>query len=231
MPSNSTSMDNSIIAEEHPALRDAASSNRATDVLGGENRKPKAAPASGDALLEKIAAELYGISSMLLGEGEEAVGLIEGVVANVDLPTCCDTAEAHRKARLLLAADAITVIGQRDSSANAALAAPGDDSGPAGCIEDDDLSAAGVTPDELERMITGPEHHRLRDWLEGLSDSLRVIFVLRAIAALTSVEVAGLLSKYGGPSAKGWTPEAVRSSFRQALCSLASQLIHATAAR
>jgi hypothetical protein len=227
MPSNSPSPDQTIIAEEQLAPGSAASSNE-SEMQRGKSRKPEAEPAGGDALLEKIAAELYGISSMLLGEGEEAVGLIEGVVANVDLPTCCDTAEARRKARLLLAADAITLLGQRDSSA---LAAPCDDSGPAGCIEDDDLSAAGVTPDELERMITGPERHRLRDWLEGLSDSLRVIFVLRAIAALNSVEVAGLLSEYGGSAARGWTPEAVRSNFRQALCSLASQLIHATATK
>ncbi|WP_263351588.1 RNA polymerase sigma factor [Acidicapsa acidisoli] len=232
MPSNSPSPDQTIIAEEQLAPGSAASSKE-SEMQRGNSRKPEpeAEPASGDALLEKIAAELYGISSMLLGEGEEAVGLIEGVVANVDLPTCCDTAEARRKARLLLAADAITLLGQRDASTNEALAAPGDDSGPAGCIEDDDLSAAGVTPDELERMITGPEHHRLRDWLEGLSDSLRVIFVLRAIAALTSVEVAELLSKYGGLAARGWTAEAVRSNFRQALCSLASQLIHATATK
>jgi hypothetical protein len=227
MPSNSPSPDNGIITEEQLAPGGAPSSGQ-SEMRRGESRRPHTEPASGDALLEKIAAELYGISSMLLGEGEEAVGLIEGVVVNVDLPTCCDTAEARRKARLLLAADAITLLGQRDSSV---LAAPGDDSGPAGCIEDDDLSAAGVTPDELERMITGPEHHRLRDWLESLSDSLRVIFVLRAIAALTSVEVADLLSKFGGSAARGWTPEAVRGSFRQALCSLASQLIHASATR
>jgi len=230
MPSNPTSLDNGIITEEHLAHKDAVSSTLAAEALGAKSRKPKATPVSGDALLEKIAAELYGISSMLLGEGEEAVGLIEGVVANVDLPTCCDTAEAHRKARLLLAADAITVLG-RSSTNNAALAAPGDESGPEGCIEDDDLSAAGVTPEVLEQMITGPDRHRLRDWLEGLSDSLRVIFVLRAIAALTSVEVARLLSEHGGSAAKGWTPEAVRGSFRQALCSLTSQLIHASATR
>jgi hypothetical protein len=191
-------------------------------------KAPDARNSGGDVLLEKIAGELYGIASMLVGEGDEAVGLIERVVTNVDVPTCCDQAEARHKARLLLAADAITVLGRRDF---ASLAAPSDDSGPAGCIEDDDLSAAGVTPDELEQMISGPESHRLRDWLEGLTVSLRVIFVLRAIAALSSVEVAGLLARHGGPKAADWTPEAVRGSFRQALCSLASQLIHATTTR
>jgi DNA-directed RNA polymerase specialized sigma24 family protein len=69
-------------------------------------------------------------------------------------------------------------------------------------------------------MITGPDNHRLRNWLESLSLSLRVIFVLRAVAALSSTEVAGLLD---------WPPDAVRSIFRQALCSLASQLLQASA--
>jgi len=60
---------------------------------------------------------------------------------------------------------------------------------------------------------------------------LRVTFVLRSVANLTSPEVAGLLGEYGGPEAAGWTPEAVRAVFRQALCSLAGQLLHATAER
>jgi hypothetical protein len=182
-----------------------------------------------DGLLEKVAGELYRISSMLLGEGEESIRLIEQVVATVDLPACHDQAQARHNSRLALAAQAIALLAGRDASA---LAAPtGEDSGPVSCIEDDDLSAAGVTPDELEQMITGPERHRLRDWLEGLSVSLRAVFVLRAVAGLSSAEVAGLLAEHGGPNAQDWTPDEVRSSFRQALCSLASQLIHATATR
>jgi hypothetical protein len=235
MPTDPTSAENTFAAEELPDARGAASFNEAAEMLDGQSGKTKADQdpnSGGDVLLEKIAGELYGIASMLLGEGEEAIGLIEGVVANVDLPTCCDQAEARHQAHLLLAADAITILGQRDSeSAFASLAAPVDGSGPAGCIEDDDLSAAGVTPNELEQMIAGPESHRLRDWLEGLSVSLRLIFVLRAVAALSSAEVAELLVSRGGSDARNWTAEAVRAGFLQALCSLASQLIHATATR
>jgi hypothetical protein len=40
-----------------------------------------------------------------------------------------------------------------------------------------------------------------------------------------------MLAEHGGPKAAGWTPDAVRELFRQALCSLTSQLIQATAAR
>jgi hypothetical protein len=60
---------------------------------------------------------------------------------------------------------------------------------------------------------------------------LRVTFVLRAIAGLGSAEVAGLLADFGGPAAENWTPASVRTIFRQALCSLAAQLLHATAER
>jgi hypothetical protein len=60
---------------------------------------------------------------------------------------------------------------------------------------------------------------------------MRTIFVLRAVAGLTASETAELLIAHGGPQAAGWTPDAVREFFRQGLCSLASQLIQATAAR
>jgi hypothetical protein len=88
-----------------------------------------------------------------------------------------------------------------------------------------------VTPAELEEMLSGSDRHRLRDWLEGLPVSLRVIFVLRAVGGLSSAEVAGVLAEHGGPGAQDWTPDGVRSGFRQALCSLATQLLHASAAK
>lgn len=232
MPSNPISLDSAFLPEEPIHPQGEAFFKQVTEMLDGQPKdlaQVEAALSGWDGLLEKIAAELYRIGSMLLGEGEDAIRLIEDVVADIDLPTCCDHADARHKGRLLMAAKAISILRQRDAAAHrSTLAAPAEESGPASCIEDDDLSAAGVTPDELEQMITGPEHHRLRDWLEGLSAPLRVIFVLRAVAGLSSVEVAGLLGE-NADQAPAWTPEAVRSSFRQALCSLASQLIHASA--
>jgi len=233
MPSNSNTLDNRFLPEEPIDPQGAAFFEKVTDMLDGRPKDPSVveqALSGWDELLEKVGAELYRIASMLLGEGEQAIGLIERVVANIDLPACGSHAEARHRARLLLASDAISILRQCDSTARTtSLAAPADDSGPASCIEDDDLEAAGVTPDELEQMISGPEGHRLRDWLEGLSIPLRVVFVLRAVAGLSSAEISGLLAKHGGPAAQDWNPDAVRSTFRQALCSLASQLIHATA--
>jgi len=178
--------------------------------------------------IERTASELYRIASMLLGEGEQTIRLIEQIVTGTDLSSGQDPAEVRHNATVQLGAGAIAVLHDRDATA---LAAPdSEDSGPVSCIEDDDLSAAGVTPAELEEMLTGPDN-RLRTWLEGLSIQLRAIFVLRAVAGLSSPEVAGLLAEHGGPSAEDWTPDAVRAAFRQALCSLASQLLHASAAR
>ena len=95
------------------------------------------------------------------------------------------------------------------------------------CIEDDDLEAAGVSRDELERMIAGPDRDRVREWLEKLAPAVRTVFVLRAVAGFSAAETAGLLAEYGGPRAAGWTADGVRTVFRQGLCSLASQLVKA----
>ncbi len=222
MPSDAVPLESSFLPEEPSHPQGAEFFAQMTEMLDG---KPKdaavveAALSGWDGLLEKIAAELYRIGSMLLGEGEQTILLIEQAVTEVDIPSCSNHVEARHKARLTLAAEAVAILQQRDP---ASLIAPAHEDGPVSCIEDDDLDAAGVSSAELEEMLTGPDNHRLRNWLEGLSVSLRVIFVLRAVAGLSSPEVAGLL---------GWTPDAVRSTFRQALCSLASQLLQATTAK
>jgi len=80
-------------------------------------------------------------------------------------------------------------------------------------------------------MLAGPNRDSVRKWLASLPSELRVIFVLRAVAGFRADETAGLLASHGGPSAAGWTADAVRETFRKGLCSLASQLIQATAVR
>ena len=76
-------------------------------------------------------------------------------------------------------------------------------------------------------MLAGPNRQNVKHWIESLATEVRVIFVLRAVAALPADETAALLAEHGGEGAGGWTPDAVREIFRQGLCSLASQLIHA----
>jgi len=157
------------------------------------------------------------------------VGLIERVIGQAVLADGGDLEQVRHAFRLLAGGQAIALLARRDAGA---LAVPElEEGGPVSCIDGDELDAAGVSSAELEAMLTGPDSQRLRGWIEGLPAALRITFVLRAVAGLHSQEVAGLLAAEGGASAAGWTPEAVRVVFRQALCSLAGQLLHATAER
>ncbi len=183
-------------------------------------------PKSMDATLERIAAELYSLASMLVGEGEDSIRLVEVAVAEAEVSACSGAEAAHRSSRLALARAAIDLLAGRDPQG---LSAPEDLQHAVTCIEDDDLDAAAEARDSMERMIAGPDRDRVRAWLESLPTALRVIYVLRAVAGLSAADTADLLANHGGPGASGWTAEAVREYFRQGLCSLASQLIHATA--
>ena len=182
-----------------------------------------------DEMLDKIAAGLYSLASMLVGEGEDSIRLVETAVARADISGCGGDAKlARQSSRSAMCSAAIETLVKRDPQS---LAAPQDTEPSATCIEEDDLSAAGISTAELESMLAGPNRESVRKWLEGLSTETRVIFVIRAVAGFSSDETAALLSGHGGPSANGWTAEGVRVAFRQGLCSLASQLIHATNAR
>jgi hypothetical protein len=178
-----------------------------------------------DEMFDLIAAGLYNMASMLVGEGEQSVRLVETAVANAEISVCNDPVKARQNSRRALCVAALETLAKRDP---ASLAAP---SGlePAGtCIEDEDLDAAGASGQELLNMLAGPDRDRARNWLAGLPTLHRTIFVLRAVAGFTAQESAQMLSAHGGPLAAGWTTEAVREFCRQALCSLASQLIQAT---
>jgi hypothetical protein len=181
-----------------------------------------------DDVFDAIAAGLYNLASMLVGEGEESVRLVETTVATAEIFPGNDARQARMSSRRALCTAAIEILERRTPGC---LAAPVQLQPMGTCIEDDDLDAAGVTGEELETMMGGPDRDRVRNWLASLSTVTRVIFVLRAVAGFNSPETAAMLAANGGPDAAGWTAEAVRDLFRQGLCSLASQLIHATAAR
>jgi len=183
-----------------------------------------------DAMIDMIAAGLYTMASMLVGEGEDSVRLVETAIANADVAACSDATVARQSSRRALCAAALELLARRDANS---LRAPEGLEHVATCIEDDDLDAvgdaAGVSSAELERMMAGPDRGRVRTWLTSLPAAMRTIFVLRAVAGFTANETAGLLAAHGDAEAGGWNSEAVRELFRQGLCSLASQMIHATA--
>lgn len=177
-----------------------------------------------DTMLDMIAARLYSMASMLVGEGEDSIRLVETAVARTEISADGDAAEARKNSRKALCAAAIDLISERKPGS---LAAPEWLQHVSTCIEDDDLESAGISHGELENMLAGPNRENVKNWIESLPTETRVIFVLRAVAGFTAPETANLLSEHGGQGAQGWNPDAVREIFRQGLCSLASQLIQA----
>ena len=178
-----------------------------------------------DEMFDLIAAGMYSMASMLVGEGEDSIRLVETAVANAEISACHDPVEARKSSRRALCSAALDLLAQREPSG---LAAPGALEPSSGCIDDDDLDAAGVSGEDLLTMLAGPDRDRVKSWLASLPTLVRTIFVLRAVAGFTAAETAGLLAEHGGPHAAGWTPDAVREFCRQGLCSLASQVLHAS---
>lgn len=181
-----------------------------------------------DEMFDLIAAGLYSLASMLVGEGEDSVQLVETAIATADISACSDAEQARKSSRLALSRAALQLLDRRVPGS---LAAPENLAPTSTCIQDDDLDTGGISADELAKLMSGPQKQRIRQWLAGLPTEFRVIFGLRAVAGFSSAEVAQLLASHGGAGAAGWTASDVREIFRQALCSLASQVIHATAAR
>ena len=185
-----------------------------------------------DAMLDVIAAGMYSMASMLVGEGEDSIRLVETAVTRTEISPSSDVSETPKTygpdSRRVLCTAAVELIAKRDPGS---LAAPEGLQHVSTCIEDDDLESAGISHSELEleHMLAGPNRESVKKWIESLATRTRVIFVLRAVAGLTADETSMLLSAHGGPGAVGWNADAVREIFRQGLCSLASQLIHATA--
>jgi hypothetical protein len=177
-----------------------------------------------DAMLDMIAAGLYSMASMLVGEGEDSIRLVETAIEKTEIASGDDALQARQSSRRTLCRAAIALIAERSPGS---LAAPEWLEHVSTCIGDDDLESAGISQTELENMLAGPNRRNVRNWIESLSTPVRVIFVLRAVAGFSAQETASVLAERGGKGAEGWNVDAVREIFRQGLCSLASQLIHA----
>ena len=173
-------------------------------------------------IFELIAAGLYSLAAMLVGEGEESARLVEEAISTAKVSPCADPLEARASCRRTLGTAAIDLLAERGP---ANLAPPEGLVSASVCIEDDDLASAGISNEELQEMIAGPERDRVREWLASLPTWMRTVFVLRSVAGFTAAETAHLLKEHGGRQAAGWSPEVVREVYRQGLCSLASQLL------
>lgn len=173
-------------------------------------------------IYEVVAAGLYSLAAMLVGEGEESARLVEDTIASAQISPCADPQNARHCSRRALAVAALKLLAARCPGC---LDAPRGLTPATTCIEGDDLASAGISAGELASMIGGPERERVREWLESLPTWMRTVFALRAVAGFNAVETAALLKLHGGPKAATWTKEEVSEVFRQGLCSLASQVI------
>ncbi len=177
---------------------------------------------SGLARAEDVALELYQLAALLLGNEAEALDLVEEFVSQKEVDPCAPENPGEDATRRELAAAAVLRMSQADP---AGFAPPvSDASGPVPCIENDDLDAMGVTPAYLTELISGSGRDRMRDWLNQLPLVQRAIFVQRTALGWDNATIVGFLPT-------GWQPQQVSEVFRQALCSLATSLIHLTTAQ
>jgi DNA-directed RNA polymerase specialized sigma24 family protein len=176
-------------------------------------------------IAQDTATKLFQTAALLLGNEAEAVNLVEETVASVEVDPCADAVKAQVLVQNRLVQAAIGRLSQREPES---FAVAGDDhSGSASCIEGDDISAAGISPSQLAYLLEGEGRQQLRDWLEHLPVAQRIVFVERAMLGQDNVATAASFRAGGGIA--GWTPDRVGEVFRQALCSLATSLIHSGA--
>jgi hypothetical protein len=180
-----------------------------------------------DTLVQGTAEKLFQTAALLLGDEAEAVGLVEETMATAEVDPCADGSQAQLVLQNQLVQSAVRKLSERDPGS---FAAAETGAGNPLCIDEDDLSAAGVSPAQLSQLLEGEGRGQLRGWLEHLPAAQRAIFVERAMLGQDNATTARSLREGGGDHATGWTPDKVGEVFRQALCSLATSLVHSGAA-
>lgn len=179
-------------------------------------------PCSGsDAVVktENAALEMYRFAALLLGSESEALRLVESTVAGVDVDPCADPCAAQGLVQDRVLEGALAILHNQDPNSFVEVpATPAVSS----CLDDEAASLSGA---EISDLMSGAGRNRLREWLGRLSHAQRAVFVQRAVLGQTNADTARAINRFSRPSV--WTPEAVGGLFRQALCSLASSLLHA----
>jgi DNA-directed RNA polymerase specialized sigma24 family protein len=173
-------------------------------------------------LIESAARELYQTAALFVGDETEAMKLVEETVASVEMDPCADGDAARSAATSELVHRALA----RVAALRAAQMHPSAAVDLGGCVETDDLSAAGITREQLDVLLAGSGRVRMRQWLEGLGPVERSVFVMRAVLGRSGAESTELLQQATGDP---WTETHVGGAYRAALCSLASSLVHSTA--
>jgi len=175
---------------------------------------------------QETAVELYQLAALMLGDEGEAASLVESTVADVDVDPCATEEAAVDNARHHLVEAAVALMNEAEPGA---FAAPAPAAATATCIEDDDLSAAGISAQQIMELLKGAGNGgQLRSWLDQLPAAQRAIFVQRAVLGWNNDATATSLAN-GSGSKPAWSSAQVSEIFRQALCSLANALVHAEA--
>jgi DNA-directed RNA polymerase specialized sigma24 family protein len=180
---------------------------------------------SGEALkkAENAAVEMYRFAALMLGDEGEALRLVENTVASVDIDPFADPRAAKGLVRERVLDGALAIMHKQDPSSfgHVPAAEPG-----SGCLEED--GAPALSGDQLSELMTGAGRGPLREWLNRLTQAQRAVFVQRAVLGRTNADTAKAINRIARPAV--WSAEAVGSLFRQALCSLASALVHSVPA-
>jgi hypothetical protein len=165
---------------------------------------------------------MYRFAALMLGNEAEALSLVENTVAAVEIDPCTDPCAVKGLVRERVLAGTLAIMHLQDPASFADM--PKTDSA-GSCLEDDATPVSGAEMSEL-MASAGSEH--LRDWLSRLSQAQRAVFVQRAVLGSSNAATARAINGVARPPV--WTAEAVSNLFRQALCSLASSLVHSTQA-
>ena len=64
--------------------------------------------------LDVIGAGLYSLASMLVGEGEDSIRLVENAISRAEFSACSDERRAHQSSRRALCSAAIETLAQRN---------------------------------------------------------------------------------------------------------------------
>lgn len=168
---------------------------------------------------ESAAIEMYRFAALMLGNEAEAVSLVESTVAGVEIDPCADPCGAKGLVQARVLDGALAIMHRHDPGSFADL--PATNRG-GSCIEDD--TTIPLSGEEISDLVAGAGRGPLREWLARLPQAQRAVFVQRAVLRSSNADTARAINRYSRPSV--WTAEAVSSLFRQALCSLASSLLH-----
>jgi DNA-directed RNA polymerase specialized sigma24 family protein len=159
----------------------------------------------------------------MLGSENEALNLVEETVSQAEVDPCAQQDKDVDATRHQLIEAAVARMKQVDPQA---FIAPVAGSGNSSCIgEDEDLAAAGISPRQLAELVSGAGRAEMRIWLDQLPPAQRAIFVQRAVLAWDNGTTAATLRNAVGGRSE-WGADQVSDLFRQALCSLATSLVH-----